>query len=54
MSTIKKTSKFFMTVDNSVYKKIKKLASKRGISTQEFIRAVIIPEWFDKEKNQKN
>jgi len=35
-------------------KKIKKLASKRGITTQEFIRAIIIPEWLDKEKKRKN
>ena len=50
----KKTTKFFMTIDNSVYQKIKKLASKRGITTQEFIRAIMIPEWFHQEKKQKN
>ncbi len=54
MEKSKKTTKFFMTMDNSVYQKIKRLASKRGITTQEFIRAIIIPEWLDKEKKQKN
>jgi len=49
----KKTTRFFMTMDNSIYQKIKKLASKRGIATQEFIRAIIIPEWLDREKKQK-
>ncbi|WP_016940219.1 hypothetical protein [Candidatus Nitrosopumilus sediminis] len=53
MEKSKKTTKFFMTMDNSVYQKIKRLASKRGITTQEFIRAIIIPEWLDKEKKQK-
>ncbi|WP_179370944.1 hypothetical protein [Nitrosopumilus ureiphilus] len=50
----KKTTKFFMTIDDSVYQKIRRLASKRGITTQEFIRAIIIPEWLDREKKQKN
>jgi len=49
----KKTTTFFMTIDNTVYQKIKKLASKRGITTQEFIRAIIIPEWIEKEKKSK-
>ena len=44
MENVKKTTKFFMTIDYSVYHKIKRLASKRGITTQEFIRAIIIPE----------
>lgn len=54
MDTAKRTIKFFMTIDDSVYHKIKRLASKRGITTQEFIRAIIIPEWLDREKNKKN
>ncbi len=54
MVDTKKTTKFFMTIDNSVYQKIRILASKRGITTQEFIRAIIIPEWLDKEKKEKN
>ncbi|PIW33441.1 MAG: hypothetical protein COW27_00620 [Nitrosopumilales archaeon CG15_BIG_FIL_POST_REV_8_21_14_020_37_12] len=54
MNATKKTTKFFMTVDNSIYQKIKKLASKRGITTQEFIRAIIIPEWIDGNKYNKH
>lgn len=53
MDTTKRTTKFFMTINDSVYKKIKRLASKRGITTQEFIRAIIIPEWLDIERNKK-
>ena len=54
MDTTKRTTKFFMTINDSVYQKIKRLASKRGITTQEFIRAIIIPEWLDIERNKKN
>lgn len=43
-----------MTIDNSVHQKIKRHASKRGISTQEMIRAIIIPEWLERENKQKN
>ena len=50
----KKTTKFFMTIDYSVYQKIKRLSLKRGITTQEFIRAIIIPEWIDNQKQEKN
>ncbi|AJM92599.1 hypothetical protein [Nitrosopumilus piranensis] len=53
VNTSKKTTPFLMTIDNSVYQKIKKLASKRGITTQEFIRAIIIPEWIAKERKSK-
>ena len=53
MDTTKRTTKFFMTINDSVYQKIKRLASKRGITTQEFIRAIIIPEWLDIERNKR-
>ena len=53
MDTTKRTTNFFMTINDSVYQKIKRLASKRGITTQEFIRAIIIPEWLDIERNKK-
>ena len=53
MMSISKKTKFFMTIDTSVYKKIKKLSIKRGISTQEFIRAIIIPEWIENTNQQK-
>ena len=43
-----------MTLDHSVYQKIRRLASKRGITTLEFIRVIVIPEWIDKHKQEKN
>lgn len=46
----KKKQQFFMTLDNSVHVKLRKMASKRGVTLQEFIRAVIIPEWLMQNK----
>ena len=54
MAITKKKIKFFMTMDDTVYQKIIRLAKKRGINGQEFIRAIIIPEWLEKQKNTKN
>ena len=38
--------KFMQTLDEYVYKELEKLAKKRGITIQELIRAVILPEWL--------
>ncbi len=35
------------TLDDIIYKELEKLAKKRGITIQELIRAVIVPEWID-------
>jgi len=37
--------KFMQTLDDTIYKELEKLAKQRGISIQELIRAVIVPEW---------
>ncbi len=37
--------KFMQTLDDTIYKELEKLAKRRGISIQELIRAVIVPEW---------
>ena len=42
--------KFMQTLDESVYQKLKKIAEQRGITIQELIRAVIIPEWLEKHE----
>ena len=38
--------KFMQTLDESVYQRLKMIAEQRGITIQELIRAVIIPEWL--------
>ncbi len=34
------------TLDDLIYRDLEKLAKKRGITIQELIRAVIVPEWI--------
>jgi effector-binding domain-containing protein len=46
--------KFMQTFDEEIYNKLTKLAEERGITVQELIRAVIIPDWLkEKEKEKK-
>jgi len=33
------------TLDDIIFRELEKVAKKRGISIQELIRAVIVPEW---------
>jgi len=43
--------KFMQTMNDSMYKAMEKVAKQRGISVQELIRAVILPEWLSKEEH---
>ena len=38
--------KFMQTLDDVIFRELEKVAKKRGISIQELIRAVIVPEWI--------
>jgi len=38
--------KFMQTLDEEIYSKLEEIAKQRGISVQELIRAVIVPEWL--------
>ncbi len=42
-----KTPKFMQTLDDIIYRELEKVAKKRGITIQELIRAVIVPEWIN-------
>ena len=35
------------TLDDIIYKELEKVAKRRGITIQELIRAVIVPEWIN-------
>lgn len=35
------------TLDDIIYRELEKVAKKRGITIQELIRAVIVPEWIN-------
>ncbi len=39
--------KFMQTLDDIIYRELEKVARKRGITIQELIRAVIVPEWIN-------
>lgn len=40
-----------LTLDKEVYEMLKHVASKRGVSVQELLRAVIVPDWLvEKDK----
>lgn len=41
--------KFLQTLDESIYSKLENLAKKKGITIQELLRAVIIPDWLEKD-----
>ncbi len=38
--------KFILSIDENVHAELERLAEERGISLQELLRAVIIPEWI--------
>lgn len=44
--------KFMQTLDEEIYNQLQKISSNRGITIQELIRAVIIPDWL-KEMQKK-
>ena len=39
--------KFMQTLDDLIYRELEKMAKRRGITIQELIRAVIVPEWIN-------
>ena len=43
-------TKFMQMIDPSVFAELEAIAEGRGISVQELIRAIIIPEWLKKLK----
>jgi hypothetical protein len=43
--------KFMQSLDPQVYTHLTKIAKARGISMQELIRAVIVPDWMKKAED---
>jgi hypothetical protein len=41
--------KFMQTIGDGMFKELEKIASEKGIRVQTLLRAVIIPEWAQKE-----
>jgi len=44
-----RTRKFMQTLDNRLFLELEKMARGRGITVQQLLRAVIVPEWFKSE-----
>ena len=40
--------KFMQTLEIGVYRRLNSIANEKGITVQELIRAVILPEWMAK------
>jgi hypothetical protein len=38
--------KYMQSLDNRVYSQLSRLAKQKGISVQQLIRAIIIPDWL--------
>jgi hypothetical protein len=45
--------KFMQTLSPTVYSFLREEARRRGISVQQLVRAIIIPEWLQKLENGK-
>ena len=43
-------TKFMQSLDPHVYSELRRIANDRGITMQELIRAVIVPDWMRKEE----
>jgi len=45
-------TKFMQSLDPQVYGELRKIAKERGITMQELIRAVIVPDWMNKDRSR--
>lgn len=45
-------ARIMLTIDDRIYKELKKIAQGRGVKVATLIRAVIIPEWLETEKSK--
>ncbi len=45
-------TKFMQSLDPKVYAELRKIAKDRGITMQELIRAVIVPDWMSKDQSR--
>ena len=38
--------KFMQTLEKEVYRELVSMATERGVTIQEFLRAVVVPDWM--------
>ncbi len=44
---------FMQTLSESIHEELEKIARKKGITLQELLRAVIIPEWVQNQEGER-
>jgi hypothetical protein len=51
----KESVKFMQVLDRGIFLKLKELAKSRGVTVQELIRVLVIPDWMRKslEENRR-
>ena len=47
-----KTKKFMQTTDKLTYGNLEEASYKRGITVQQLIRAVIVPDWLENKRER--
>ena len=47
-------AKFMQSLNQNVYEQLDRLAKERGISVQELVRAVVVPEWMRARNHNGN
>jgi hypothetical protein len=46
MIALEMNTKFMQSLDKNVYTELRRMAKERGITLQEFLRAVVVPDWL--------
>lgn len=45
--------KFMQTLNDHMYRELEKIAKKRGVTVQELIRAVVLPDWMAEQEGKE-
>ncbi len=48
----KESVKFMQVLDRGIFLKLKDLARRRGVTVQELIRVLVIPDWMRKSQEE--
>ena len=48
----KESVKFMQVLDRGIFLKLKELAKSRGVTVQELIRVLVIPDWMRKSQEE--